>query len=62
MKRPNDCRSEEHCINARSEDAIHMVGLPTEGDPSIGRWRWLSDMKSKSEISPTFSLVTHNWK
>jgi ferredoxin len=39
LTRPEDCGSEEHCIRACPEDAIHMAWLPSEGDPSLGTWR-----------------------
>ncbi len=39
LTRPEDCGSEEHCIRACPEDAIHMAWLPSEGDRSLGCWR-----------------------
>src|SRR5215469_4376699 len=39
LTRPQDCGSEEHCIAACPEDAIHMAWLPSEGDRSLGCWR-----------------------
>ena len=39
LTRPEDCGSEEHCIRACPEDAIHMAWLSSEGDPSLGSWR-----------------------
>jgi Na+-translocating ferredoxin:NAD+ oxidoreductase RNF subunit RnfB len=44
LERPYDCGSEEHCISACPEDAIHMVWLPSEGDHSIGLWRPVAHM------------------
>ena len=62
VERPNDCGSEEHCVSACPEDAIHMVWLPAEGDPSIGLWRSPSDMKSKSGTRKASSLLAHKRK
>jgi ferredoxin len=62
LERPIDCGSEEHCISACPEDAIHMVWLPAEGDSSIGLWRSLSDMKFKSGTRKASSLLAHNRK
>jgi len=39
LTRPQDCGSEEHCIRACPEDAIHMTWVPSEGDYSQGCWR-----------------------
>jgi ferredoxin len=39
LTRPEDCGSEEHCIRACREDAIHMAWVPSEGDRSLGCWR-----------------------
>lgn len=33
------CGSEEHCIAACAEDAIHMQWIPIRGDQSIGIWQ-----------------------
>jgi len=62
LERPSDCGSEEHCISACPEEAIHMVWLPAEGDPSIGLWRSLSDTKSNSGTARASSLLTHDGK
>lgn len=62
LERPNDCGSEEHCISACPEDAIRMVWMPAEGDPSIGLWRSPSDTKSNSRTVRASSLLTHNCK
>ena len=51
LARPNDCGSEEHCISACPEDAIHMVWLPAEGDLSIGVWQSTSEMQFDSGIA-----------
>ena len=51
LERPDDCGSEEHCVSACPEDAIHMVWLPTEGDQSIGIWRPSARMDSESRSS-----------
>lgn len=51
LERPDDCGSEEHCISACPENAIHMAWLPGEGDPLIGLWCSTSDRKSKSGTS-----------
>jgi len=39
LTRSEDCGSEEHCIRACPEDAIHMAWVPSEGDRSLGCWR-----------------------
>jgi Na+-translocating ferredoxin:NAD+ oxidoreductase RNF subunit RnfB len=39
LTRPEDCGSEEHCIRACPEDAIHMAWVPSEGDRGLGCWR-----------------------
>lgn len=51
LERPDDCGSEEHCVSACPEDAIHMVWLPTEGDQSIGIWRPSAGIASGSGSS-----------
>jgi Na+-translocating ferredoxin:NAD+ oxidoreductase RNF subunit RnfB len=33
------CGSEEHCIEACPEDAIHMQWIRTKGDTNVGQWR-----------------------
>ncbi len=38
LTNPLTCGSEEHCIPACPEDAIHMEWVLTEGVPSIGEW------------------------
>ena len=50
LERPSDCGSEEHCISACPEDAIHMVWLLTEGNQSIGLWRPSALLDSKSSL------------
>jgi MinD superfamily P-loop ATPase len=35
------CGSEEHCVAACAEDAIHMQWIPMRGDGSVGRWQIL---------------------
>jgi len=52
LERLNDCGSEEHCVNACPENAIHMIWLPAKGDPSIGRWRSVADNEIKSGAGP----------
>jgi Na+-translocating ferredoxin:NAD+ oxidoreductase RNF subunit RnfB len=32
------CGSEEHCIAACPENAIHMQWIPMKGDQDVGRW------------------------
>jgi Na+-translocating ferredoxin:NAD+ oxidoreductase RNF subunit RnfB len=39
LERPGDCGSEEHCISACPEDAIHMAWLPSQGGKDVGLWR-----------------------
>ena len=60
LERPNDCGSEEHCISACPEDAIHMVWLPAEGNHSIGLWRSVAHMNpefgSSGVVSPIEAL------
>ncbi len=36
---PDTCGSEEHCIPACLEDAIHMDWLPITGNKERGQWR-----------------------
>jgi len=36
---PTTCGSEEHCIAACPEDAIHMQWVPTSGDRNVGKWK-----------------------
>jgi hypothetical protein len=36
--------SEEHCIKACPEDAIHMEWVPAQGDGSVGCWRSAEEM------------------
>lgn len=38
LTRPEDCGSEEHCIRACPEGAIHMGWLASDGDRSLGSW------------------------
>jgi Na+-translocating ferredoxin:NAD+ oxidoreductase RNF subunit RnfB len=52
LERPSDCGSEEHCISACPEEAIHMAWLPSEGNPLIGLWRTAEEMKSESMPIP----------
>ncbi|MBZ5595152.1 MAG: hypothetical protein LAP39_23145 [Acidobacteriia bacterium] len=33
------CTSEEHCVSACPEGAIHMTWARVDGDRSVGRWR-----------------------
>jgi len=35
---PDTCGSEEHCIAACRDEAIHMAWLPFSGDRTVGRW------------------------
>jgi len=39
LARPDECGSEEHCIEPCQDDAIRMAWVRTEGDRSVGRWR-----------------------
>ena len=39
LPRPDECGSEEHCIAACRDDAIHMQWVPFTGDEKIGSWR-----------------------
>ena len=39
LVRPEDCSSEEDCVDACPEKAIRMRWMPVGGKPSIGRWR-----------------------
>lgn len=34
----NACGSEEHCIAACPDDAIHMQWVPARGDLAVGKW------------------------
>jgi Na+-translocating ferredoxin:NAD+ oxidoreductase RNF subunit RnfB len=52
LERPSECGSEEHCISACPEDAIHMAWLPSEGNRLIGLWRPAEEMKSESISKP----------
>ena len=49
LQRPSDCGSEEHCISACPEDAIHMAWVPSTKDKSIGRWR--SSVETEEGVS-----------
>jgi len=39
LPRPEACGSEEHCITACRDDAIHMAWVPMEGNEAAGVWR-----------------------
>lgn len=39
LTEPDLCGSEEHCIAACQDDAIHMVWRGIEGDLTVGCWR-----------------------
>jgi Na+-translocating ferredoxin:NAD+ oxidoreductase RNF subunit RnfB len=39
LPRPDDCGSEEHCIAACPDDAMHMRWVSTEGNEQFGFWR-----------------------
>lgn len=39
LPRPDQCGSEEHCIAACHDDAIHMQWVPFAGNESVGSWR-----------------------
>jgi len=39
LVRAGACTSEEHCVSACPEGAIHMIWARVEGDRSVGRWR-----------------------
>lgn len=39
LVRAEACTSEEYCISACPEGAIHMIWARAEGDRSVGRWR-----------------------
>ena len=39
LARPDACGSEEHCIIACRDDAIHMAWVPMEGKGAVGVWR-----------------------
>jgi len=39
LPRPDACGSEEHCITACRDDAIHMAWIPMEGNEAVGVWR-----------------------
>jgi NAD-dependent dihydropyrimidine dehydrogenase PreA subunit len=36
--RPDQCGSEEHCIEPCQDDAIHMEWVPLAGDRTAGHW------------------------
>ena len=38
LPRPDECGSEEHCIAACRDDAIHMQWVSSAGKESVGRW------------------------
>lgn len=52
LTRPEDCGSEEHCIRACPEDAIHMAWLPSEGDRSLGCWRSVEEIRAGFHSAP----------
>lgn len=39
LERPGECGSEEHCVAACPEEAMHMAWVPSEGDCGVGVWR-----------------------
>ena len=60
LERPNDCGSEEHCISACPEDAIHMNWLKVAGDQTIGLWQSPANAESESASSTPDLLSVHN--
>ena len=45
---PDTCGSEEHCIAACQDEAIHMTWLPFSGDRNTGRWNELVESSKNS--------------
>jgi hypothetical protein len=54
LPRPDDCGSEEHCIAAFPEDAMHMRWVPREGNEQFGLWREFEDPESEPQSVSKF--------
>lgn len=48
LTRPERCGSEEHCIAACQDNAIHMHWIPTESNRSVGKWRIMDEVNPGS--------------
>ena len=46
LPRPEDCGSEEHCIAACPEDAIHRRWVPMNGNEQFGLWQESEDLEA----------------